>query len=358
MRIAVAMSGGFSSSLVAAMMKRMGYDVVGITAQFLHPEEIDEAKWNDETCCSPESIIAAKRIAKQYEFPHKTLHLEEEYSEKVIDYFCYEYLKGRTPSPCIVSNNKIKFKRIIEYAKTMGCEKLATGYYARLKTDNNKYCIASGIDRKNDQSYYLSMLSQKILEYLALPLGEYHNTAFERMARQLDLPEALSEIRPDICFVPDVDYHAFIEQRTGIIPPPGDIIDANGKKIGEHKGIHRFTIGQRKGLGVSGKSLLYVTDIDAKKNIIVAGQKGELFRKGLFATDINYMWDTSLNGIEAFVKIHSSHEAARAKLETDDNGVYVYFDEPQMIVTPGQAAAFYNRDGNIIAGAWIAKGLP
>ncbi len=356
MRIAAAMSGGLNSSLTAAMLKKTGHEIIGITAQFLHPPNTDETDWRNNACCNPENIISAKRIAKQFDFNHKILHLEEEYSREVIDYYCSENLKGRTPSTCLVNNYRVKFKRIIEFAKSMECKKLAAGYYARLRSRDGRYWIARGMDRDMDESYFLSMLPQEMLEHLMLPLGEYNYDAIERMAGQMDLPVTLKEVKQDIFFM-DKKSPEFIEERTGITPPPGDIVDTKGNVIGSHNGIHRFTIGQRKGLNVSCKKPLYVIDIDAARNIVIAGQRENLNAKGFYGTRVTYMCKTSLDEKETFVKIDSSHNAVKSKMELDDKGIRVYFTESQMNVTPGQAAVFYNNSGDILASAWIDRRL-
>lgn len=349
MRIAVAMSGGVDSSLVAVHYKKLGYDVLGVTAALFSQ--------NNASCVS-DHIIDARRIAKEYGFSHEVLHLEEDFSRDIIGYFCSEYLKGRTPSPCIICNTRIKMGRLLDFARANGCSRIATGHYARVScTGSGRLCISRGIDRKKDQSYFLCMLSQEMLEYALFPLGEYHKDAIRKMARNEGLSVAEKEESQDICFIPDGKYAEFVEERAERIPPSGDILDSSGRVLGRHSGIHRYTIGQRRGLGISAGKAMYVTGIDAERNIIRAGFRDELYSSGLFADNVSYMSESSLDGREAYVKTRSTQEAFRAVLREGDNGVYADFDESQPGVTPGQAAVFYDKNGNIMGGAWIERTL-
>ncbi|MDY6932869.1 MAG: tRNA 2-thiouridine(34) synthase MnmA [Spirochaetota bacterium] len=355
MRIAVAMSGGVDSSVAAIMLKKLGHTVVGITINVsIH----DNSGKPYPSHHYPSYILDAKRIAKQYDFMHKVLEVNSDFSNTIVHPFCDEYLRGRTPSPCIICNYKIKFKKIIDYAKSIGCDGVASGHYARIRiSDKGVYYISRGLDKEKDQSYFLFMLSQEILQEIILPLGEYTKDGIIKMADSFNLHVAHKPESQEICFVSDQDYPGFIERIKGIIPPPGDILDTSGNVIGRHKGIHKYTIGQRRGLGISANKPLYVIEIDADKNIIIAGDEEYLYKKGLFATEINYMKENSFDDLTAYVKTRSSQKPFKASLKESEGGVYVYFEEPQMGVTPGQAAVFYDNRGNIIGGAWIEKGL-
>lgn len=354
MRIAVAMSGGLDSSFTAVLLKEMGHDVVGITAKILLCADMDGTQPRYDVCCSPENIRDAANIARQYGFPHTVLDVESDFSREVIEPFCTEYLKGRTPSPCILCNSRIKFKKLIELSKSMGCEKLATGHYARLQqTQSGRYYISMGTDADKDQSYFLFMLSQDILKDVLFPLGDYRKSEIREMAVKHKLSVAHKPESQEICFVMDNDYPRYIERKTGIIPHWGDIIDSKGNIIGAHHGIHRYTIGQRRGLGISSERPLYVIEIDPVKNVIIAGPKEALLRKGLFAKDISYMKETSLNNQEAYIKTRSMQKPVKGRLEEKDGGIFVYFDQPQSGITPGQASVFYTKNGDIMGGAWI-----
>ncbi|MDY6969795.1 MAG: tRNA 2-thiouridine(34) synthase MnmA [Spirochaetota bacterium] len=358
MRIAVAMSGGVDSSVTAIMLQKLGHEVIGITANMLSYSEFRVFNHKKTNQTYPPNIFDAKRIAKQHDFAHKILDLNEVFFKEIVSPFCGEYLKGRTPSPCILCNVRIKFKRLLDYALSIGCNKLATGHYARISRNNSgRYCVSMGLDKDKDQSYFLCMLPQEALQRVIFPLGDYNKSAILKMAHNFDLHVAEKPESQEICFIPDQDYTKFIENITCITPKEGDIVDTAGNVIGRHKGIHRYTIGQRRGMGISHEKPLYVVKIDSDKNIIIAGEKEELFSKGLFGIGINYMFSESLDKLEVLVKTRSTQIPFKALLNEKDNGVYAYFDEPQIQITPGQAAVFYNSSGNILGSAWIEKSL-
>lgn len=357
MRIAVAMSGGVDSSLTAVLLQEKGYDVIGLTLKILLCADMDNSEPRYDVCCSPENIYDAQSIAKLYGFPHFIVDVEEDFNKEIVEPFCMEYLRGRTPSPCIRCNSRIKFHHLIKIAKELGCEKLSTGHYSRLGCSDGRYYISAGIDRSKDQSYFLFTLTQEMLGYVLFPLGDYRKREIRKMALERSLPVAEKPESQEICFVLDDDYPRYIEQRTGTVPLPGDIVNREGEKIGTHKGIHRYTIGQRRGLGISAERPLYVVEIDAVNNIIVAGHNEDLFRKGLYAGDLSYMKVTSFDGITAFVKTRSTQEPVRSTIRDADGGVHIYFDEPQIGITPGQAAVFYDEQGGILGGGWIERGF-
>jgi tRNA-specific 2-thiouridylase len=358
MRIAVAMSGGVDSSLTAVLLKERGYDVVGLTLKTFLCADMDSEEPRYDVCCSPESISDAQSIAKLYGFPHFVVDVEEDFNKEIVEPFCMEYLSGRTPSPCIRCNSRIKFNNLIRIAKEYGCDKLSTGHYSRLEySKEGRFFISAGIDRGKDQSYFLFTLTQEMLSYVIFPLGNYRKEEIRQMALDRRIPVAKKPESQEICFVLDDDYPRYIEQRIGSVPPPGDIVNKDGKKIGTHRGIHRYTIGQRRGLGISAKRPLYVVEIDAVHNVIVAGHREDLFRRGLYAGDLSYMKATSFDGITAFVKTRSTQRPVRSSIRDSNGGVHVYFDEPQIEITPGQAAVFYDEHGGILGGGWIERGL-
>ncbi len=358
MRIAVAMSGGVDSSVTAIMLKNMGHEVVGITAKILLCADMDGSEPRFDVCCSPESIRDAKVIAHSYGFQHIVLDVEEDFSREIIDPFCMEYLHGRTPSPCIHCNAKIKFRKLLEFARSIGCEKIATGHYAKIASaPGGRYYIARGTDTDKDQSYFLFALPQDILRDTMFPLGDFRKFEIRKMAEDFSLSVAHKPESQEICFVTDNDYPRYIERRTGIIPPPGDIIDQSGAVLGRHNGLHRYTIGQRRGLGISSSRPLYVIELDPERNVVVAGHSEDLSRNGLLAVDINYGKTGDLNGQAAFIKTRSTQKPFRAELENTGGGINVRFTEPQSGITPGQAAVFYDREGGILGGGWIDRAL-
>lgn len=358
MRIAVAMSGGLDSSMAAILLKEQGHDIVGITAKILLCADMDGAEPRFDVCCSPEQIRSAKTLAGLYGFPHLVLDMEEDFSSEIIDPFCREYLNGRTPSPCIHCNARIKFKRLAEFARSLGYEKLATGHYARIRrSPGGRFYVCTGLDTEKDQSYFLFSIPQEVLGDTVFPLGERTKKEMRTLAAEKGLQLAERPESQELCFVLDNDYPRYIERRTGIKPPPGDIIDTSGRVLGRHRGIHRYTIGQRRGIGVSSEKPLYVTGIDAARNTIVAGHRDALLKNGLVAEQIAYMKETRLDGVMASIKTRSTQTPFRGRLEEKNGGVIVHFAEAQSCISPGQAAVFYDDEGGVLAGGWIVRGF-
>ncbi|HSV97118.1 MAG TPA: tRNA 2-thiouridine(34) synthase MnmA [Spirochaetota bacterium] len=358
MKIAVAMSGGVDSSVAAIFLKNMGHDVVGITAKILLCADMDGCERRYDVCCSPESMNAAREIARSFSFPHVLVDVEEDFSREIIDPFCREYLAGRTPSPCIHCNARVKFRKLIEFAASIGCEKLATGHYARLGvTESGRHYVSAGVDGDKDQSYFLFMLGQDILRSTIFPLGDRRKEEIRVMASDLGLAVADRPESQEICFVQDNDYPRYIERRTGCIPPPGEIVSTDGKILGRHRGIHRYTIGQRRGLGIAAERPLYVVEIDAARNVVVAGFREDLFKHGLYAREITLMKSESLDKVRAFVKTRSTQQPFAAALSARGDGIEARFTGPQAGITPGQAAVFYDESGDVLGGGWIESAL-
>lgn len=352
MRVAVAMSGGVDSSLAAVLLHREGHQVIGLTAKILLCAEMDGAEPRFDVCCSPENIADAREVASQFGFPHIIVNTEDDFSREIIEPFCDEYLRGRTPSPCLSCNARIKFKNLLGRAKELGCEKLATGHYARLGFEDGRYFVAAGFDESKDQSYFLSMLTQDILASILFPLGNFCKDETRDRAAEFGLKVARKVESQEICFVPDNDYAGFIERRRNIAPKAGNIVDESGKILGTHRGIYRYTIGQRRGLGIAHPAPLYVTAVRPDTNEVVVGPRASLKKKGLFAKEINYMKSPRLEG-RAFIKIRSTQRAVPGRLHEADGGVHVLFDEPVESVTPGQAAVFYDEHRAILGAGWI-----
>ena len=355
MRIAIAMGGGVYSSVTAVLLKKLGYDIMGITLNILHQGNMGNSMPLNKSYIFPENIIFTKRIAKLYDFKHEILNIEEDFSRKIINPFCSEYLNGKTPSPRINCNPKIK--KLIDFARFKGFDKIATGHYANItKSKKGRFYISMGLEKEKDQSYFLFMLSQNMLEYLHFPLGSYYTNTIHKMAINFNLPETKSTENQETCFFVDNDCQIFFKKKTPPFPN-GDILDNHRNVIGKHRGIHKYSIGQGNILDIPSEHPLYVTEIDSQMNIIVAGPKEDLYCRGLYATYIHYMRKTNLNGISVYVKISPTHELVEASLKDAGNGIYVYFDEPQIGVNPGQSAVFYNGSGDILGGALIVKGF-
>ena len=362
-RVVVAMSGGVDSSVAASLLKDKGYEVIGVTMR-LWPEELCGLH-GQRSCCSLESIEDARAVANRLGIPYYVLNVKDEFKREVIDYFCSEYSRGRTPNPCIVCNNKIKFSTLLEKAKDLGADYVATGHYASLDYDavSGRYFIKEGKDKTKDQSYVLFNLTQGQLKYMLLPLGELTKKEVRELARAKDLRISEKPESQEICFVLNGDYRDFIKDRLRDIAP-GKIIDTEGRNLGEHRGIAFYTVGQRKGLGIAAGRPLYIIQIDAEKNSILVGEEEDVRKKELIASEISWMAVDSMKGamrngsgrngpLRARAKIRYNHKKADCQIiPVSDGEVEVIFDEPQHAITPGQAVVFYEGE-KILGGGWI-----
>ncbi len=355
MKIAVAMSGGLDSTVTALLLRDEGHEIIGITAKMKSGLPVDDKN----PFFSDRSIYASREIADRFSFPHHIIDIEEDFFHQVIAPFCDEYLRGRTPNPCIFCNPRVKYKGLIEYAESLGCDRLATGHYAGLdRTAEGRYFLTRGIDPVKDQSYFLYRLPQKYLSKSLFPLGGYHKHEVREIARAHDLAIADAPESQEICFVPDDDYARFITATRGKTPPPGNIVDTKGTVLGRHKGIHHYTIGQRRGLGIAAPRPLYVIRIDAASNRIIAGYREELDVASLTAVNICYMKVDSVDGLRAMVKTRSTQEPVPARLSETEHRVKVLFDNPQQGISPGQAAVFYSDEGHLLGGGTIESSSP
>ena len=357
-RVVVAMSGGVDSSVAAALLKKEGYDVIGITFR-MWPKEECGASFG-RACCNLEAVTRARAVAEDLKIPYYVVDFSEEFKKKVIDYFCSEYLKGLTPNPCVICNESIKFGKLLEKAVSLGANFVATGHYANVNFDkaNKRFLLRSGTDNSKDQSYFLFMLSQKQLASAMFPLGGLKKEKVRALAKKFKLKTYNTVSSQDVCFIQDQDYGDYIKKKTGIDIREGDIVDSRGNILGRHKGIPFYTIGQRRGLGIAHKEPLYVTGIDPANNRIEVGTKKDVLKKSLIADRLNWISIDGISGpVKVMAKIRYNHKKAAAVVTPiDNNSVRVDFEEPQEAPTPGQAVVFYKRDV-VMGGGWIRKSL-
>jgi len=344
MKIAVAMSGGVDSTVTAILLKNQGYEVIGINAVFFDDKKINEKNFK-----------RSKEIADKFGFKLYNPNFASVFSEKVIEPFCNAYLEGETPNPCVRCNPLVKFKELVEFAEKQGCKTLATGHYANIGFSDGRFFIRTAKDLKKDQSYFLGMLPQDLLKKIIFPIGGFTKPEIKKVASDYNLAIAEAEESQEICFIPNNDYTSFIENWIGTKKEPGDIKNKDGEVIGRHKGIHHYTIGQRRGLGIAAPYPLYVVKIDSEKNEIIAGYKDELIQYNAIVNNLNYMKKTALDNLEIFTKIRSTHVSQKSTLKKTDAGFIVKFSEGQIGITPGQTAVFYNKENEILGAGKIIK---
>jgi tRNA-uridine 2-sulfurtransferase len=363
--IAVAMSGGVDSSTVAALLVRQGHKIVGMTMQLWNqrrlPELVPETASHGR-CCSLDDVYDARRVAEQVGIPYYVVNFEQQFEEQVVQPFVEEYLAGRTPIPCTLCNNYIKFDRFLEMADAVGAHQIATGHYARVRYDetSGRYQLLRARDDSKDQTYFLFGLTQKQLARTLFPLGEMVKPEVRELAREMDLAVASKGDSQEICFVPNGDYAAFMNaymKDKGIEPKAtrGAIVTTDGRTLGEHEGVHHFTVGQRRGLGIATGEPLYVISTNAETQRVVVGGNDDLLCGRFLARQANWISITGVFApVRAQVKIRNRHAAAPATLHptADPTCVEVVFDAPQRAVTPGQGAVFYDGD-LVLGGGWI-----
>jgi len=353
-KVMLGMSGGVDSSVAAAILKEEGYEVFGVTMQIW--PDIDEGRRQTESgCCSLSAVDDARRVANRLGINYYVLNFKEVFQQKVIDYFTNEYLAGRTPNPCIACNRFIKFEALLAKAVSMGMDYVATGHYARIAYDDasGRYLLRKSVTAEKDQTYVLYTMTQYQLERTLFPIGEYRKEQVRALAREYGLPVASKPDSQEICFVEDNDYGRFITENTEAEIKPGYFVDREGNILGRHRGIIHYTVGQRKGLGVSFGKPMYVVDIRPEDNTVVLGGADEVFSGGLIASDPNFISMDKLNDeMRVTAKIrYSAKEAPAVIRPLDGNRVEVTFDEPQRAITPGQAVVFY--DGDIVVGGAV-----
>ena len=342
MKIAVAMSGGVDSSVAAALLKEAGHDVTGVTM-----------RTTDDRRAETDAADIAERLG----IPHHVIDLRELFAEKIIDYFCGEYGRGRTPNPCVPCNRYIKFGALRDKAERLGAEFLATGHYAGIAQDSRgRYILKKGRDKNKDQSYFLCQLTQEQLSRTMFPVGEMTKDEVRKKAAEMGLPAAKRPESQEICFIPDNDHVGFAARYRAETGQPGPIIDEGGRTLGQHRGIAQYTVGQRKGLGIAAAEPLYVTDIEPASNTVVVGRKEQIYDTELIADNINWISiDRPEHPISVKAKIRYRHAEAEATVEPQEDGlVYVKFSLPQAAITPGQSVVFYDGD-KVLGGGTIVK---
>lgn len=343
------MSGGLDSSVAAALLVQQGHEVLGFTAHL----------WAEGSrCCSLEDAMRARHVAQYLGFEHYVIDAIDFFGERIVDAFVDEYLRGRTPSPCVLCNQIIKFGLLLRDALQFGCTHVATGHYARVEKRDGRFYLLRGVDEAKDQSYFLHRLDQAQLSHVLFPLGGWTKERVREFAHELNLPVSFREESQDLCFVKADGYAPFLEQRRPSIKRRGTIVDTKGRILGEHDGFYHFTVGQREGIGVAADQRLYVKEIHPETNVVVVGRREDVTFSGCRVVDVAWIAGAPPRDcVRSLVRLRYRHAGVGATLSIRDGGktVEVQFDEPQFAVTPGQAAVFYDGD-EVLGGGWIECG--
>ena len=354
-KVVVAMSGGVDSSVVAALMKQEGYDVIGITLKLY-----DDTKQSKEgrQCCAGQDIMDAKRVSEKINIKHEILYYQKKFRLDVIDSFIDSYASGETPIPCVQCNQTVKFRDLFKYAKDLKADALITGHYVSRVKKNGHASMYRAKDHKRDQSYFLFSTTQEQLDFLRFPLGEIDKLETRSIAKKLNLNVAEKPDSQDICFVPNGDYSSVIKKFRPDSFKKGKIIDLNGNQIGEHEGIVNYTIGQRKGIKISSKKPLYVVNIDADNNTVIAGYRENLEIKEIKLRELNILAPKQELEKMISIKVRSTGRLLKAKINVTGNNAKVKILEKESGISPGQACVFYSKDNHgdkVLGGGWIDK---
>ena len=347
-KVMIGMSGGVDSSVAAFLLQKESFEVIGATMKLYNNEDIDFV--SEKTCCSLDDVLDAKSVCARLGIRHYTLNMTDDFKKEVIERFISAYQNGFTPNPCIDCNRYMKFAKMLHKAQELDIDYVATGHYARIEKQGDRYILKKAVDLSKDQSYVLYSLTQEQLKVTKFPLGNYTKQQVREIAEENGFVNARKHESQDICFVPDGDYSKFIEYYTGKTYPCGDFVDMNGKRLGEHKGIIRYTIGQRRGLGLALPASMYVVEKDVDNNKVILGFNDDLFKKEVNVKNISF---TACDGLDKPERLcakirYNQKEQPATVTQTDENHFKIVFDEPQRAITKGQAAVLY--DGDTVVG--------
>ena len=347
-KVMIGMSGGVDSSVAAFLLQKESLEVIGATMKLYNNEDIDFV--SEKTCCSLDDVLDAKSVCARLGIRHYTLNMMDDFKKEVIERFISAYQNGFTPNPCIDCNRYMKFSKMLHKAQELNIDYVATGHYARIEKQGDRYILKKAVDLSKDQSYVLYSLTQEQLKVTKFPLGNYTKQQVREIAEENGFVNARKHESQDICFVPDGDYSKFIEYYTGKTYPCGDFVDMNGKRLGEHKGIIRYTIGQRRGLGLALPASMYVVEKDVDNNKVILGFNDDLFKKEVNVKNISF---TACDGLDKPERLcakirYNQKEQPATVTQTDENHFTIVFDEPQRAITKGQAAVLY--DGDTVVG--------